>query len=141
MRKILVTTDGSDTANKALLEAKRLGKPFNAEICILNVAQDVLITPYVTMNNYNMETIKNLREAGERILDEALKLFDDYEGEVKVKLRTGTAGEEIIKEVDNGDYDLVVMGSRGLGTFSRAMLGSVSSRVLHHVNSNILIVK
>ena len=88
-----------------------------------------------------METIKNLRESGEKILDEAIKLFDDYKGQVKVKLRTGNAGEEIIKEVENHNYDLVVMGSRGLGTFSRAMLGSVSSRVLHHVKSNILIVK
>ena len=31
MEKILVTTDGSDTANKALLEAKRLGTAFGAE--------------------------------------------------------------------------------------------------------------
>ncbi len=141
MEKILVTTDGSDTANKALLEAKRLGTAFGAEICILTVTPDVLMTPYVTMTNYNMETIKNLRESGEKILDEAIKLFDDYKGQVKVKLRTGNAGEEIIKEVENHNYDLVVMGSRGLGTFSRAMLGSVSSRVLHHVKSNILIVK
>lgn len=40
-----------------------------------------------------------------------------------------------------GDYDLVVMGSRGLGAFSRAMLGSVYNKVLNQVNANVLLIK
>ncbi|MGO1470886.1 MAG: universal stress protein, partial [Tissierella sp.] len=61
--------------------------------------------------------------------------------ELNVKLRRGDPADAIIKETEKEDYDLVVMGSRGLGTFSRAILGSVSNKVLNHVETNVLIVK
>ena len=45
------------------------------------------------------------------------------------------------KEAKEGDYDLIVMGSRGQGAFSKALLGSVSKKVLNHAEKNVLIVK
>nr|WP_300004116.1 universal stress protein [Tissierella sp.] len=142
MKKLLVTTDGSKNSKKALLEAKRLATALDLKIIILNVVNDIVITPYMTMQ-YNMiqQSDKDLRQIGEKILEESLKLFDDFEGEIETKLERGDPADIIIKEVKDNDYELIVMGSRGLGTFSRAMLGSVSSRVLHHVKTNIFIVK
>lgn len=142
MKKILVTTDGSKNGEKALLEAKSLAEALGADIDILNVVKDAAINPYAVVNSYNMQTAKDLEEAGEEVLEESLKLFEGFKGEVNTKIRTGDPGDEIIKEAENGKYDLVVMGSRGLGTFSRAMLGSVSNKVLNHAKTNnILIVK
>lgn len=141
MKKILVTTDGSENSKKALIEAKKLAEALDAKVDILSVVHDVVITPYMTEQYYNVQTNESLVQSGEKLLEEALRLFDDFKGEVKTKLRTGNSGNEIIKEVEKEGYDLVVMGSRGLGAFSRIMVGSVSHKVLNHVETNVLIVK
>ena len=45
--------------------------------------------------------------------------------------RRGKAGPEIVKAAKEGDYDAIIVGARGVGRVG-AMLGSVSSYVLHH---------
>lgn len=141
MKKILVATDGSDNAKKALLEAKKLAECLDAKVVILNAVNNIVINPYLTEQDYTLKTNENLMKLGEDLLQEALKLFDDFKGEVKTKLRAGNPGNIIIKEVEKENYDLVVIGSRGLGGFSRAMMGSVSNKVLNHVDANVLVVK
>ena len=142
MKKLLVTTDGSENAKKALNEAKRLATALKLKIVVLNVVNDIIITPYMTMQyNTIQQSDKDLRLVGERILLESLKEFEDFDGEIETKLERGDPADVIIQEAKDNYYDLIVMGSRGLGTFSRAMLGSVSSRVLHHVKTNVVIVK
>lgn len=54
--------------------------------------------------------------------------------------RWGIPKHSILKAVDKYEANLVVMGSRGLGALSRAILGSVSDYVLHHVNVPVIIV-
>ncbi len=78
---------------------------------------------------------------GKEMLDESLKLFEGTLVVVDTVIRSGDAGREIIAEAESGKYDLIVMGSRGLGAFSRAMLGSVSNKVLNHVDCDVLIVR
>ena len=142
MKKLLVTTDGSENAKKALNEAKRLATALKLKIVVLNVVNDIIITPYMTMQyNTIQQSDKDLRLVGERILLESLKEFEDFDGEIETMLERGDPADVIIQEAKDNYYDLIVMGSRGLGTFSRAMLGSVSSRVLHHVKTNVVIVK
>lgn len=80
-------------------------------------------------------------DSGKKLLEEELLLFQGFPGEVETKLRRGNPSKEIIKEIDENDYDLVVIGSRGLGAFSRVLLGSVSNKVVNHVDINVLIVK
>lgn len=138
MKKILVTTDGSDNSKKALLKAKEYGELLNADIDILTVVENVVVNPYVIEQYY---TADDLKKPAQRILKESLKFFEDYKGEISAKYLIGDPGNMIIKEVEKENYDLVVMGSRGLGTFSRAMLGSISNKVLNHVKTNVLIVK
>ncbi|MGO1470887.1 MAG: universal stress protein [Tissierella sp.] len=142
MKKILVTTDGSKNSEKALLEAKKYAGTFHAKLDILSVVDNSFLYAYMEEKYYSLgRTEEELDKFGEELLEESLKLFDDFEGELNVKLRRGDPADAIIKEAEKEDYDLVVMGSRGLGTFSRAILGSVSNKVLNHVETNILIVK
>ena len=84
---------------------------------------------------------KIAENAGASILRSAEKLFDGFTGDLKTKMRTGNPADQIIAEATDGDYDLVIMGSRGLGTFSRTFLGSISNNVLNHIDKDVLIVK
>ena len=50
-------------------------------------------------------------------------------------------GVLIVEWAEKEEFDLVVMGSRGLNAISRAMLGSVSNKVLNNIHVSVLIVK
>lgn len=139
MKKILVTTDGSKNSEKALLEAREIGEVLSAEINILTVIKEPRASnPYPKGEEHIIEA---LRGRADEILENSLKAFEGCKLEIKTKIRVGDPGNEIIKEVEEEKYYLVIMGSRGLGTFPRAMLGSISNKVLNHVKTNVLIVK
>ncbi len=141
MKNILVATDGSETSNKALTETRKLAESMGSKVTIINVASDLVTHPYLMNREYGIKTNEDLMKLGKELLDEALKAFEGFSGAIDTIIRSGDAGSEIITEVEKGKYDLVVMGSRGLGAFSRAMLGSVSNKVLNHVDTNVLIVR
>ena len=53
----------------------------------------------------------------------------------------GAPAEEIVRDIDRCNTDLVVLGARGVGTVTRLLLGSVSEAVLHHAGCPVLIVR
>jgi len=57
------------------------------------------------------------------------------------KLESGDPAKVIVQTAEKGDYDLIVMGSRGLGMIGRFLLGSVSDHVTQYANRSVLIVK
>lgn len=137
MKKILVPIDGSENSVKALLEAKKLASVFHSDISILNVVD----TSKYFMADYNVAMVSENVEHSKKLLKSSLDNFKDCECNVDIIHKVGDASNEIIKLAAEGNYDLVVMGSRGLGTFSRAFLGSVSNKVLNHIDKTVLIVK
>lgn len=141
MKKILVSTDGSENAKRALEEAKMIAGCTGADVDILNVVKNISTSPYMLVNDESMKTMDDLEGFGKKILDDAEKIFEDFPGEVNLKLISGNPADIIIKEGNEGKYDLIVMGNRGLGTFSRTMTGSVSSKVLNHSNIDVMIIK
>ncbi|HCF50881.1 MAG TPA: universal stress protein, partial [Syntrophomonas sp.] len=83
----------------------------------------------------------NLKEAGQTIIDDTVKQLPPSKVEINTTTVWGTPERIIINEITARGYDLVVMGSRGLGTFSGLLLGSVSDRVLRQASCPVLIVK
>ena len=82
----------------------------------------------------------NLQEASNTIIDDTLKALPPTQVEIDQLTVWGTP-EKAISEIASKGYDLVVMGSRGLGTISSLFLGSVSERVLRQSTCPVLIVK
>ncbi len=140
MKKILVTTDGSKYSQKALFKAKQMATEMNCEVTILSV-----VNLWDNIYTHNMDVKAQLgkseMERTQAILKEAEEIFVGFEGEMTTVYKVGDAVDVIVKFSEEGDYDLVVMGSRGLGAFSRTLLGSVSDKVIHHINTSVLIVK
>ena len=141
MKKILVAIDGSEYSKKALLKAKEIATVMGSEVAILNV-----VGPY--KSNMYVENIELDEEIGgialkisDDILNSAKEIFADFKGVVTTSHVSGDAAEKIIMMAEEEDFDLVIMGSRGSGLFTRTLLGSVSNKVVHHVNTSVLIVK
>ncbi|MDA9979804.1 universal stress protein, partial [Yoonia sp.] len=56
-------------------------------------------------------------------------------------VRNGDFADEILEVAEEQNVDMIVIGSRGLGKFREAILGSVSQKVLHHAKQTVVIVK
>lgn len=141
MEKILVPIDGSKGSHLALEKAREIGSLKNADILILNVIKNLGNTLYSLETEDMYEINRVYSEQAEKVLTEALELFEGYEGKIDTKLIQGDPAHEIIKIAEEEKFDLVIMGSRGLNALSRVMIGSVSNKVVNNVDTSVLIVK
>jgi nucleotide-binding universal stress UspA family protein len=74
-------------------------------------------------------------------LQEALEIAAEQGIEARTELLVGHPAAEIVTYADTIDADLIVIGSRGHGTFASALLGSVSRGVLHDSRRPVLVVR
>ena len=137
MKKILVPIDGSEWSTRALLKARELVEAFQAELTILTVIDSIR---YLDMD-YKFDVVRDGIDLSKQLLEQSKSMFDGYAGKVETAHTTGDVAEEIIRFAEKGNFDLIVMGSRGLGIFSRTILGSVSHKVLQHAKMTVMIVK
>ena len=122
--KILVAYDGSDNANMALSEAAELARKFSGSIGVLHVCWE----------ESDEESQKLLSGASERLKKTGVRFEVRSERGQNIPRRiTRIATEE--------NYDLIAIGSRGLGGAKAWMLGSVSSTVIEEATCPVLIVK
>ena len=98
MRRILVTTDGSENSERALTEARRYAEYSGGEITILTVVDYLIMKPYAGVELAVLPDNEELENVGQSVLDNSLKLFEGFTGELNTKLRRGNPGDEIIKE-------------------------------------------
>lgn len=139
--KILVAIDGSKYSQKALEKAKKIATPLKGEVTIITV-----VDPDKGVSRVQQQRMKEILSEiefneGEEILKKAAEFFKDFAGIFNTVQKVGDPVDQIISFAENEGYDLVMMGSRGRGVFSRTLLGSVSDKVVHHVNCSVLIVK
>ncbi|WP_077074555.1 universal stress protein [Aedoeadaptatus urinae] len=138
--KILVPVDGSQDSYCALKEAELLAQAFDSKLIILTVLTDTNVIEHYPGNFLSTDFKKAQEQRGQRILNKALETID-YKGDVETCVRVGRASEEILKCSEEKEVDLIVIGSRGLGGFSRTLLGSVSDKVLNAAKVPVLVNK
>lgn len=141
MRKILVSVDGSKNSKEAIIKAKTLANLSGAEVLIVHVINDTVNNPYAALTEYQKAIDSAFTEQAEIILQESKDLFDDSDIEIRTLLVHGDPGKMIVEVSEQEQSDLIIMGSRGLNSISRVMLGSVSNKVLNNAKTSVLIVK
>lgn len=134
--KIMVATDGSDTAWKAVKYSVDLAKQIKAEILLISVIdKSALIAqsiPAEIAPTHVMAPIEDyLRQAAEAYIDKAEKLCSKNGIKVERIIKLGQPVDDIIKEAKKSKADIIVLGSHGKGTFESAVLGSVTYGVIH----------
>ena len=135
--KILVPTDGSETARKAVRYAVDLAKQLNASVIALSVIDNTsLIAQTVPAFDTPMHVIEPvedyLREAAKGYAAEIEKLCDKSGVQSEAVITTGHPVEDIVKEAKKSKVDLIVMGSHGRSALAATVLGSVAYGVIHN---------
>jgi nucleotide-binding universal stress UspA family protein len=134
--KILVPTDGSETAQKAARYAIDLAKQLKASIIAMSVIDDrSLIGQTVSATDTPMniiETVEDyLREAANAYAGDIKTLCDHSGVQSKIVITTGHPVESIVKEAKKSKVNLIVLGSHGRSALAAAVLGSVTYGVIH----------
>ncbi|MGM0689063.1 MAG: universal stress protein [Bacillota bacterium] len=144
---MLVCTDGSELSQKAVEKAAKLAANFKeVEVSVIYV-NDVKIIPmhggYGESVPLEMQVQYETEKDKERqkIFEDAVKIFRKYDLEPSTILKKGNPSDTIIKVASEENFDLVVLGSRGLGGLKKIILGSVSNAVAQEAECDVLIVK
>ncbi len=141
MKKILMATDGSEHSEKTIGETIKLAGTLEAEVTVITVMDEPPNLAYIVPSDTIKKIKENYKENSQQILARTEKIFKENGIEVKTVLANGHAAEEICNLANGGEFDMVVLGSRGLGGLQEVFLGSVSSKVAHCAKTHILIIK
>jgi nucleotide-binding universal stress UspA family protein len=147
VQRILVATDGSPHATKAIQFAADLASQYDATLYLVHVVSKLDIPEdfarYVEVEGFE-EAPENvyLKKIGNAIIGEAEKGID--RGRVKnvqVDLVQGDPAEKILELAKEKGVDMIVIGSRGLGNVKGLLVGSVSTKVCHLAECTCVSVK
>lgn len=144
MKKILVPVDGSAASLKAAEKATDIAKKYNSEITFIHVMYEPDANRY---NKFGVLIDPELKKLKERLKESEKKMMDlliadlNLEGvKTKRKIVPGIAYEEILKEAENGNYDLIVIGQLGYSKIKRFFVGSNTYRVISDSKCPVLVV-
>jgi nucleotide-binding universal stress UspA family protein len=135
--KILLATDGSEEATLAASTAAELAKGTDSELHVVHVGSFVPTFLAAT----EAEPGQSAREARKTLDDEVGSIQAADGTVVQAHLRFGGAPEEVVVLAEDLGAGLIVVGSRGRGGIRRALMGSVSERVVRHAHCPVMIIR
>src|SRR6187551_3351051 len=136
-RSIVVGTDGSDTARKAVDEAIDLAKAVGAALCLVSAYEPVpkaRLREEARQTPADLQWMVNPREEVDQTLTEAGV-------EVEIFAREGDPADAILDVAEERGADLIIVGNKGMTGARRFLLGSVPNKVSHHAPCSVLIIR
>lgn len=135
--------DGSEISYRALDAGLFLSGKLGSEITVIHVMEDVPVTHIESQKLLNdmLEISAAYKQQGQDIL---LKCSDRAKKKgliINTILLKGNPGSIILDFSKKENYDVIIMGNRGLGKFKEMILGSVSRKVLHNSSCPVLLIR
>jgi nucleotide-binding universal stress UspA family protein len=135
---ILIAVDGSKHSDAAFDVATDIAQKYGSQLLVLHVFQGGTGPGTLVSPGYE----DDMRSIGQQILN-------SYEAKVKERdlqnvtmlLQEGDASQRIIETAREVKCGLILIGSRGRGSFQELLLGSVSHKVTNHADCPVLVVK
>jgi nucleotide-binding universal stress UspA family protein len=140
MRRILVATDGSPSSREAVAVGVELAAEQRAELVFVHVVPAIDLVPatvYAIGGAFPHEPSK----ADFAMLEDAAAVAAEHGVFATTALLRGNTVDEIVAYADSHDVDLTVVGSRGHGGITHALLGGVSRGVLRESTRPVLVVR
>ncbi len=139
-QNILAPTDFQEQSKQSILFAKNIFT--EAKIKVVHTYETFYIADIYTADSYTVESL-DLEQYTKAIKDSAQNDLKKFINELSIKKGGIINGESdskesLLKYINKGSYDLVVVGSRGTTGF-KALLGSVTSSILREANTDVLV--
>lgn len=139
VKSILVCLDGSKNSLKALDYAIHLARQMKAKLTLAEVVEEYGPLPgyygVPPVSEDQAEWIANQR------LESLLPALSELDIPFHRIIRQGFPAEEILKIQEEGDFDMIVVGTRGNNAVTRFLIGSVSDKIIHHSKCPVLVVR
>lgn len=141
-RRILVPTDFSPQSEEAWRTARRLARAVGAEVVLLHVFVEMSL---FSEGAWSGRRVREVYESTRAWVDETLERWASQaqaeELAVRTRVRTGVPYREILAAAAEEQADLIVLGTHGRGGLDRALLGSVTDRVIRLAPCPVLAVR
>ncbi|KAL6076906.1 Universal stress protein UspA [Balamuthia mandrillaris] len=147
--KYLVAVDGSVGASEAFKKTCELAgkRKEQSHVFVLTVVEEVsgsdVLDEDIAM--FAADTLKranlDLHSQAEALLKQAAKLLNEREIKHSTILSVGPARDKILELAEELNIDVIVLGSRGLGTLGRILIGSVSEHIALNAPCSVLVVR
>jgi nucleotide-binding universal stress UspA family protein len=135
---IIVALDGSEQSLLALEHARAIAECFRSKLVLVHSFPHTSdLRDSIEYNNLVALRIKR----GEEIIEAARKHLGPMSIEVDEELLEGPAAEAIFSAAATRNSDLIVMGSRGMGSLKGMVFGSVSTKVAHYAPCPVMVVR
>ena len=143
-KRIVVGTDGSETAAQAVAQAIELAKAFGAELSIVSAYAPISgrrVKGEASGAPADVAYEIGPREDVNLILDAAAAEVKAAGIEVKTHPVEGDPADAILNVAEETKADLIVVGNKGMTGARRYLLGSVPNNVSHHAPCSVIIVR
>ena len=131
--KILLAYDGDPSAQRALQTAAKMAQAFDGTVDVVSVVP--IRAGRAPMDPWDDRDVHDFE------LQDAVKRLAMLGLTCRTIETVGAVAPEIERVAKDGGYDLVVVGSRGLGTLDRLLQGSVSSHVATHAGTTVVVAR
>ena len=137
-KTIVLALDGSNQSLKALTHAIGLAEWCEAELIIVHAYSH---TSDLRAKEEYEKLVAQRKSGGQKILDNARAQFKSARIVVEENLLEGPAAEAILTVAQNRGADLIILGTRGMGSLEGLLLGSVSTKVTHEAPCTVMVVR
>jgi nucleotide-binding universal stress UspA family protein len=133
-RKILLAVDGSEHSKRAAKHA--------INVASLVPGAKVEIISVIDLSKVKTEVLHGeLRQKRQQALEAIKSTFEKENVSYELKIERGDPGPTIVSYANKQDFDLAIIGSRGLNSLQEMVLGSVSHKVAKRVHCPVMIIK
>jgi nucleotide-binding universal stress UspA family protein len=139
--KVLVAVDGSENSERAFDFALEYAEKFGFGLTVVNVSESSAAAAFA--GDGMASVARDLRRFHEGILEKAIEHAKSTHPTVAVStdLREGDPATEIVSSATEGNFDVVVVGHRGLGKVKGLLLGSISEKVIRSLGCTVILVR
>lgn len=138
-KKILIPTDGSETAEKAVEHGIKLAKALGCEVIGLYVI-DISAFAGVPTETIWESMRKLLEEEGNKALATVERIAKENDVKFSISIKEGIPSEDIIKVSEEENIDLIIMGTAGRAGLNRFLLGSVAEKVVRSAQCPVMVI-
>ena len=148
-KKILVADDGKDESDRALTYAVSLSNSTGAELVILRILEDVDKLEHVTVEGShesskidNQNFHRNIKGDVIDTMEEKIKKCEaaGSKNKISYKFRAGKADDEIVKEVKENNFDLLILTTSHIDSWIRSLF-SDARKIISNINTPVLIIQ